>query len=85
MVYGDALGAEWTDYSFKGSQYYYSESTEVYEGTTSIRADYHGWGAPYIKNNNGLDTAGLASLSFIVKVTGTDDDIRVKVNGKQLG
>jgi hypothetical protein len=73
LIYGDFLGDKWTDYSYKG-KYHYDESSEVYEGTHAIRADYRKWGGLQVADNNDLNSEGITSLSFFIKVTGTSTD-----------
>eukprot|EP00978_Attheya_sp_CCMP212_P004853 scaffold10666_cov58-Attheya_sp.AAC.1 len=73
LIYGDFLGAAWTDYSYNGN-YHYDERSEVYEGNHAIRADYNGWGGLQVEDIKGLNSEGIMSLSFFIKVTGTSTD-----------
>jgi len=74
VIYDDALGANWHNWSFAVVDLAHSENT--YSGTCAIKMDLDGWGAfcPFFDNGQnwagdeyrGLSTRGFDTLSFKV-------------------
>ena len=80
VVYADALGTGWNNYSFSGT-YDLSSTASVAVGTYGIRADYNGWGGLNLKHN-GFSTAGMTDFRFRVRGEGAYL-IRLELNSEQ--
>jgi len=66
VIYGDALAADWGDWSW-GTSVNLSNASPTHSGSASIAATYlAGWGGLYLGNNTQLGTGGYAGISFWV-------------------